>query len=165
MISESERERLAHLVAIVQREVAALEVSDRALFANLEWLSEFWALTAESPLTERIDAFLLRFARLQDALGDKLLPAVLRLLAEPPRAMRDRLDFAERMGWVASSDEWLVLRELRNQMVHEYLLEPHAAVEALLAAHRFVPALIATANALIGEVSRRGWLPSHHPPI
>lgn len=41
------------------------------------------------------------FWRLQDTIGDKLIPALLRALGEPQGAVIDNLDRAERLGWLA----------------------------------------------------------------
>ena len=59
-----------------------------------------------SALSERLDAFVARFARLQDSLGDKLLPALLRALAEPVGAALDNLNVGERLGWFDSVEQW-----------------------------------------------------------
>ena len=48
-------------------------------------------------------------------------------------------------------------RRLRNQMVHEYVEDPAVLWDALQAGRRYVPALANTAQALVAEVTRRGW--------
>jgi hypothetical protein len=40
-------------------------------------------LRQDPEMSERVDAFVARFGRLQDTLGDKLLPRLLQWLAEP----------------------------------------------------------------------------------
>ena len=47
---------------------------------QFHWLD---ALEQNADLTERLDAFVSRFCRLQDTLGDKLLPVYLRIQLEP----------------------------------------------------------------------------------
>jgi uncharacterized protein with HEPN domain len=49
------------------------------------------------------------------------------------------------------------MRALRNQMVHEYVEDPAVLWDALQAGRRYVPALADTAQALVAEVTRRGW--------
>lgn len=61
-----------------------------------------------------------RFARLLDTVGDKLLPVLLTALGEASAEAIDNLDRAEHLGFIVSTDEWMTLRILRNQMVHEY---------------------------------------------
>ena len=53
--------------------------------------------------------------------GDKLLPLLLRALGEKPGASIDNFDQAERLGLLGSADEWVTMRRLRSQMVHEYV--------------------------------------------
>jgi hypothetical protein len=69
-----------------------------------------------------LDQFTTRFAKLQDALGAKLLPAVLELTKEPGEfdAYLDKLDRLEKIGALPSVDEWLELREMRNVFAHDY---------------------------------------------
>ena len=40
----------------------------------------------------KVEAFVSRFCRLQDTLGDKLLPALLKALGEPDRALLINLE-------------------------------------------------------------------------
>jgi len=98
-----------------------------------------------------------RFGRLQDTLGDKLLPLLLTALGEKPAAAIDNLDRAERLGWIDSVDTWLTVRKLRNQMVQEYVGDPSVLTSALQSAHHQVPTLVQVAEALVAEIERRGW--------
>lgn len=63
-----------------------------------------------------IDQFVGRFARLQDAMGTKLLPLVLELTKEQGEldAYLDKLNRLEKIGVLPSVDEWLMLCEMRN---------------------------------------------------
>jgi hypothetical protein len=51
----------------------------------------------------------------------------------------------------------MAIRNLRNQMVHEYVEDPAVLTSALQTGHAFVPALIFAANKMIAEIERRGW--------
>jgi hypothetical protein len=85
----------------------------------------------------------LRFARLQDTLGARLLPAILEHLQEPfdDRPMLDKLHRLERLGYLPSVEQWQALRAIRNRFAHDYpqddtlkaayLNEGVAAVDAL----------------------------------
>lgn len=92
-------------------------------------------------LSERVDAFAARFARLQDTAGDRLLPELLRSLAEPVGSVLDNLDRAEKLGLLVSSEAWVEARALRNRMVHEYVRNAAALAEALNEAHDKLPLL------------------------
>ena len=95
-----------------------------------------------------------RFGRLQDTVGDKLLPALLLALAETPDPAIDNLDKAEKFGFIESADTWLEMRKLRNQMVHEYIEDMAVLSSALRSGHAFVPALVAAARRCVAEANR-----------
>lgn len=94
-----------------------------------------------------IDQFVGRFAKLQDAMGAKLLPMVLELTKEQGDldAYLDKLNRLEKIGALASVDEWLELREMRNAFAHDYPedSELQAAVlnRAYVAADRLIEIL------------------------
>ena len=69
-----------------------------------------------------IDQFVGRFAKLQDAMGAKLLPLVLELTKEQGdlEAYLDKLNRLEKIGAIPAVDEWLELREMRNAFAHDY---------------------------------------------
>ena len=50
----------------------------------------------------------------------------------------DNLDRAERLGIIASADEWMTMHSLRNQMIHEYVENPLVLTNALQTGHAFV---------------------------
>ena len=96
-------------------------------------------LEHEPDLAERVDAFVSRFGRLQDTLGDKLLPVLLSALGEKTAAVIDNLDRAERLGLIPSAEQWMEMRKLRNQMVHDYVEDPLVLADALETAHGYRP--------------------------
>lgn len=151
----SSRQRLLGLADVVLREVRHLRQTDARLFAQPFDEARAALLEADPDLAERVDAFVARFGRLQDTVGDKLLPRLLAELAEPVGAAIDNLARAERLGWLHDTEQWLAMRRLRNLMVHEYVGRPADLAAALAAGHRFVPQLCETAETLAGEVERR----------
>ena len=81
-----------------------------------------------------LDQFAYRYTRLQDDMGMRLMPAVLRVLGEDVAAMPtlDRLARLEQLGWLPSAEEWITLRQIRNQFAHDYpatLEERYAKLE------------------------------------
>lgn len=147
--------RLEFLCRVVEKEARYLQETDARLFVealNAEALKRI----AEDPLlAERLDAFVSRFGRLQDTVGDKFLPAVLDAMAEPKGVAIENLDRAEKLGWLDSADVWLEIRKLRNQMVHEYIEDLTILSSALKAGHQFVPALVTAANRLVQQARQR----------
>jgi len=91
-------------------------------------------------------------------LGDKLLPVLLEALQEDTPILIDRLDKAEKLGWIPSSDQWMEIRQLRNQMIHEYIEDLSVLAKALQAGHEYVNTLIESAQKMLKEIERRGCL-------
>jgi hypothetical protein len=148
------RERLQFLSRVVVKECNHLTDTDLRLFTQALTPEHTLTLCADPVGAERLEAFVSRFGRLQDTVGDKLLPTLLMALAEPTGAAIDNLDRAEKLGLLASADQWLDMRRLRNQMVHEYIEDVQILSSALRTGHEFVPVLVTTAHACVDEVSR-----------
>ena len=125
------------------RLAAALWEADRHAAALSEALAEWAAdpavdmaqLEHDRLLLRLADQILFRFTKLQDALGERLVPATLQQLAEPFEdwPMRDRLERLEKLGYL-SVDNWLRWRELRNRLAHEYPDQPELRFAVLKAA-------------------------------
>ena len=83
--------RLAFLVEPVELEARCLLQTDRRLFAVPFGAGQATAMRTRVDESERTDAFVARFGRLQDTLADKKLPEFLRSLAELVGAVIDNL--------------------------------------------------------------------------
>ena len=72
------------------------------------------------------DQFIVRFSKLQDVMGAKLFPAVIELTHEEGELATfiDKLNRLEKIGALDSVEQWLKLREMRNQFAHEYPDDP-----------------------------------------
>ncbi len=147
--------RLEFLTRVVQKETRYLQETDARLFASLFVTQPIERIDSDPLLAERLDAFVSRFGRLQDTLADKFLPALLDAMAESKGAVVENLDRAEKLGWLDSVDDWLAMRKLRNQMVHEYIEDLIILSSALRAGHAFVPTLIDTASRFVSRAQQR----------
>ncbi|MEB3198159.1 MAG: hypothetical protein VKP62_13245 [Candidatus Sericytochromatia bacterium] len=127
-------ERARQALALAEREAHHLAYTARTLFA--EALDPAWVaqLPQREDRAEKLDAFVSRFARLQDHLGDKLLPRFAALLGEAPRSLLDVLAFGERMGWIDDAEAFVGARKLRNLLVHEYLTDTTLFLDSLRSA-------------------------------
>jgi hypothetical protein len=152
--SEPLYSRLAFLARVTEKECSHLLATDGRLFSAEFTAQEALKIAADPVLAERLDAFVARFGRLQDTVGDKLLPSLLEALFETPGPAIDNLDKAERFGFIESADDWMQMRRLRNQMVHEYIEDMAVLSSALRSGHAFVPKLVKAARACIAEVER-----------
>lgn len=87
------------------------------------------------------DQFILRFTKLQDAMGAHLFPAALAYLQEPydDRPMLDKLHRLEKLGYLGSVERWQELRVIRNRFGHDYpqddVLRAGYLNQAVAAAH------------------------------
>lgn len=143
---------------LAEREAGHLQYTYRTLYAepiDIAWVE---ALVAREDLAEKIDAFVGRFGRLQDHIGEKLLPAFARLLGEQPKSLLDVMAYSERMGWVADAEEFIGARKLRNLLVHEYMTEPRLFHEALMTAKSATELLFRVVAAIKTEAMTRGLL-------
>lgn len=135
---------MSGLLKTAQAELRHLQQTDQRLFGR-PFSPEGLVIHLEDiDFSGRVDAFVARFGRLQDLLGDKLLPAWLRSMEEGVGAVLENLDRAERLGLIDGADDWLAVRKLRNVMVHEYIDRAETLHMALYAAHAHVGMLAQT---------------------
>jgi hypothetical protein len=153
-ITPSQTARLEFLVRVTHKECKHLLDTDGRLFSNLFTIEDAKKIEIDPMLAERLDAFVARFGRLQDTVGDKLLPALLAAMAEKIGPAIDNLDKAEKLGLIESADGWMEMRRLRNQMVHEYIEDLAVLTSALRSGHAFVPELTAAARRCAAEAGR-----------
>ncbi|MEK8085863.1 hypothetical protein WNB94_05570 [Aquabacterium sp. A3] len=147
--------KLQFLLETVALEREHLAHTNTRLFAQAMTAQRAATLRTDPDLAERVDAFVARFGRLQDTLGDKVLPELLKTLAEPVGPAIDNLGKAERFGWLPSVDQWLLVRQLRNRMIHEYVRDPQELAQALQTAHEAVPLLDTVADHLAQAAAAR----------
>lgn len=136
-------ENVLFALDLAKKEAAHLTYTHRTLFAqriDLEWVRN---LAQRDELAEKIDAFVSRFSRLQDHIGEKLIPRFVALLGGNPQSLLDNLAYAERAGWLESSESFVSARKLRNLLVHEYMSEAELFLEALQTADEATRMLIA----------------------
>jgi len=130
------------VLELAEKEVAHLSYTHRTLFAqpiDLQWVQ---ALVEREDLAEKIDAFVSRFGRLQDHIGEKLIPRFAALLGSEPKSLLDNLAYAEKTGWLDSAEAFVSARKLRNLLVHEYMAEAELFLESLQAADEATHMLI-----------------------
>jgi hypothetical protein len=138
--------RLVFLLETIHREGLHLLGTTGRLFRtpiDAVWVG---ALDRDPELAERLDAFVVRFGRMQDTIGDKLVPELLRQLLETPSAVLDNLNRMEKLGLLSSVLDWVEARNLRNRLVHEYVRDAVEFAGALTRAHQLVPLLVDTYN-------------------
>jgi len=149
-------ERLKFLRRVVDKEIHHLNYSAHKIFNEPFTVERAKQLNTNEELAEQLEAFTSRFCRLQDTLGDKLLPTWLDVLEEKTAVAIDNLDKAEKIGVLPSVELWLELRQLRNQMIHEYIEDLDILVDALQTAYKHLDFIVGVANAINADIERRG---------
>jgi hypothetical protein len=79
--------------------------------------------TYEPEELESFESFTGRFARLSDILIQKIFRLVDELDLDTQGTIRDRINRAEKKELIASSDVFVEIRMVRNDIAHEYLPE------------------------------------------
>jgi hypothetical protein len=146
--------RLQFLERIARKEIDLLLYAESKAFNPPLTLNLVENLEHEQDLALRLEAFSSRFCRLQDTLGDKLLPNLLEALQEPRSPFLVNLQKAEKYQWLSSSEQWITLRQIRDQMVHEYIEHAQKFYDAIQTAKENIPFLIEFANNLSNETKK-----------
>ncbi len=144
---------------LAKKEAVQLHYSHTTLFAldiDLLWVEN---LTQRPALAEKVEAFVSRFGRLQDHLGEKLLPRYAQLVGEQYKTQIDVLNFAERAGILVSADEFLAARKLRNALVHEYMQDAQDFLDSLHLARQSSQMLFDVIAKTEAELTRLGIEP------
>ena len=78
-----------------------------------------------------LEAYLKRFASLQDYLGAKIFPLLLENAGISANKMSEVLFYIEKEEIIDSLDNWIELREKRNELEHDYPEELEEALQDL----------------------------------
>ena len=125
---------LQHGLALCQGHTDALQDALQDIHARAMGVDDYTNLSKQD--RRLLDQFAYRYTRLQDDIGAKLMPAVLKALGEDVALMSaiDRFARLEQLGWLESADDWQTLRQIRNQFTHDYPDNPNERFERWQAA-------------------------------
>jgi len=160
----SDRARFLATLHIVAKISAHLEWSRQRLFSQP--ITPAWVdgLDTQPELAERLEAFVSRYGRLQDTIADKLLPRWLRALAERPGSQIEVLNRAEQLGVLEDASQWLEARQLRNNLIHEYMEDSAAFAENIQLAGHYSHLLLETYQRVRNDAATRLNIPPHELP-
>jgi uncharacterized protein YutE (UPF0331/DUF86 family) len=88
---------------------------------------------------ERFEALTSRFARTADILTQKALKTMFALIQENPKTFLDAANLLEKIEIIENAENILNIRELRNQIAHEYVVDDLQALYSDVL--QFVPEL------------------------
>jgi len=157
MTIDNLKERLKFLIRVIGKEIKHLEYSSSQVFKQSITAKNIQGLIENPAFAESLEAYSGRFCRLQDTVGDKLLPAWLLAIGEQPQAAMDNLTKAEKLKMLSSAEEWVEIRLLRKQMVHEYIESMNVLSDALNRAHEYESQLKQFGKSLIKDLKSRGY--------
>ncbi len=109
-------------------------VLDEALNDVRKWIPISVETHLDKELLRILDQIAYRFTKLQDSMGEKVLPLMMELAQEPVASsatFAEKLNRLERMGAIPSADEWKKLRIARNAVAHEYPDDPELRTSAI----------------------------------
>jgi len=111
------------------------------------------------PLTpeqlETLEAMGARFARMSDMLVQKLFRAIDALELVDEGSMIDRLNRMEKRGIIGKAEDWIEIRQIRNQIAHDYVLKDLLSLYQSI--YRHYPFLFQAMAALEKYTKARGW--------
>lgn len=110
------------------------KVLDEGLADTSEWAPLSSDTPIEKEMLRILDQIAYRFAKLQDTMGEKVLPLILELAQEPVppnTTFAEKLNRLERIGAIPSADEWKKLRVVRNALAHDYPDDPELRISAI----------------------------------
>ena len=105
---------------------------------------------------ESFDSLTSKFGRTSDLYTQKVLRTIRLLLHEPFVPFIDNMNELEKIGIIFSADEMIEIRDLRNQITHEYL--PEAIKELVPDVLRLTKKLEKNIGLSEKFLSKRGWL-------
>ena len=90
-----------------------------------------------------IDQLIFLFSKLQDTMGEKVFPAIL-VLAKEDVKKKTFIDILNRLEEleVVDKTEWLKLREIRNDIAHEYSFNSDEVIDSIVAIYNVSDELI-----------------------
>jgi hypothetical protein len=110
------------------------EVLNEGLADVNKWMPLMVSKRLDKELLRILDQIAYRFTKLQDSMGEKVLPLILVLAQEPISSgamFVEKLNRLERIGAIPSSEEWKQLRVARNAVAHEYPDDPELRTSAI----------------------------------
>ena len=137
-------------------------VLDEGLDDAKAWIPLSPRVTIEKEMLRILDQIAYRFAKLQDSMGEKLLPLILELAQEtlPENAtFAEKLNRLERIGVLPAAEEWKKFRIVRNAVAHDYPDDPEMRASAI---NRFMEGAVKLSAPL--QLVRK-YIATHFPTL
>ena len=126
---------------VLEKELSILSDAREVLVYSFNKCTKIGIKTKYEPEElESFESFTGRFARLSDILIQKIFRLVDELDLDFQGTIRDRINRAEKKDLIASSDIFVEIRVVRNDIAHEYL--PEAIQEIFVKVLQLTPSLL-----------------------
>jgi hypothetical protein len=138
------------------------EVLDQALPSFRRSVDKCRSLIIFEPrsfeVEESFDALTSKFARVADIFTQKVLKSLVLLTREDAPTFVDRMNLCEKLGVIPSAADLIEIRDLRNQIAHEYLVENLTEIYGdCLALSEKLMASIHASNPVIDRILKGGF--------
>lgn len=149
-------------VVKIRNVLAECALHQKRIHYALSKLKQFMPLTIDDYKSlndeqiEALDQFLFRFSKLQDTIGQRLFTGILELQEEAFKTLSflDLLNRLEQLHVIDNKEQWLVLRNMRNNLAHEYEDDPQGMTDVLngiYAAYPILTTILLQATAYVTE--------------
>lgn len=109
---------------LLQKELKALDNAAKILSESFDHCQKIGIKTTYTFLdSTHLEALTSRFARLSDLMIRRIFRLINLLDYEPQQTIRDSIHRAEKLGIIANAEVFAGIRETRNTIAHEYMLE------------------------------------------
>jgi len=142
------------LKTVLDESILLLKTSGETLRHSIEICSTI-GIKTEYTMEEldHFEALTARFARVSDICTQKVIRTVIQLLREDHPTFIDKAAFAEKIGMIKNAEELIIIRDLRNSIAHEYLLE--ALYEIFASVLKYSPILECIIESVISYAESR----------
>jgi hypothetical protein len=145
-----------NLLAELRKDMAELEIAIDGLKMSFDKCSHIGIRNYYNfEEQESFDSLTSKFGRTSDIYTQRILKTILLLLRENPKSFIDRANLAEKLEIISSADDLLVVRDLRNEIVHEYVSAELSRIyrEVLNQYSNLIDAIVMTKK----FIEQRGW--------
>ena len=105
---------------------------------------------------EILEAMTSRFARLADLMIQKLARGLDAIELSDEGSLLDRLSRMEKRGLISQMQDWVTIREIRNEIAHEYILKDLRNLQLEVFNH--TPPLMECLTSIQAYAQAKNWL-------
>lgn len=123
---------LISIISECKKHLSRINYAYRKLMPLLPFTPDKVAVLQDEEV-EHLDHYIFRFSKLQDAIGQKLFKSVLVVLGEEVynKPFLDIFNRLEQLAIISDYERWNLLREIRNEISHDYDEDPAELAEKL----------------------------------